>query len=356
MFRNKREKMFNFFKKNKYRMPGEWEKHSATWLAWPNDDDYFEDRIKNVENIYLEIVKHLHKDELVKLLVLNKEKEELVKKQLIEAEIDISKIIFYYADYFDVWMRDYGPMFVKDGSEKKWIKWQYDGYGGKFQELLPDNKVFSDLKDVIKHDMIVENTVLEGGAIDPNGSGTILTTEECLLENRNKGLSKDDYQIIFEKALGVKNIIWLKKGLLNDHTDGHIDEIARFVGPNKIICAYEDDVNNENYGRLNENYEILKNAIDQDGNKFEVIKLPMPHMHYDEGEKEHSGVQAPVSYTNFYIGNKTVLVSIFHDENDEKALDIIKSCFPERNAVGIDCRDLIYGGGAIHCITQQEPI
>ena len=346
-----------FLKKedNNLRMPAEWEKHSATWLAWPNDDDYFEDRIKNVENIYLEMVKHLHKDEVVKLLVLNKEKEELVKKQLIEAGIDISRVVFYHANYFDVWMRDYGPMFIKDGNLKKWIKWEYDGYGGKFKELLPDNKVFSDLKDTIKHEMFGENTVLEGGAIDSNGSGTILTTEECLLENRNKGLSKEDYKNIFEKKLGVKNIIWLKKGLLNDHTDGHIDEIARFIGPSKIICAYEDDVRNENYERLNENYEILKNALDQDGNKFEVIKLPMPHMHYDEGDKEHSGVQAPVSYTNFYIGNKIILVSIFGDENDQKALDIIKSCFPEREVVGIDCRDLIYGGGAIHCITQQEP-
>ena len=341
--------------KNQLRMPGEWEKHSATWLAWPNDDDYFEDKIVNIEKIYLEIVKNLHTDELVKILVINKEKEEIVKKQMIETGIDLSKIVFYYADYFDVWMRDYGPMFIKNESELTWVKWNYDGYGGKFPELLPDNKVFLDLQNSINLKMIITDIALEGGAIDSNGCGTILTTEECLLESRNKGKSKEDNNLFLKNLIGANNVIWLKKGLLNDHTDGHIDEIARFVSPSKILCAYEDNKENENYERLNENYEILINAKDQDGNKFEVIKLPMPHMHYEDGDKEHHGKQAPVSYTNFYIGNFTVLVSIFNDPNDNNAIETIKSCFPDRNIVGIGCRDLIYGGGAIHCITQQEP-
>ena len=340
--------------KNEFRMPGEWENHSATWLAWPNDDDYFED-IKNVEKIYLEIVKNLYKDEFVKLLVLNDVEENRVKDLMVEAGIDLLKIIFYRAEYFDVWMRDYGPMFIKNDKEFAWVKWNYDGYGGKFPELLPDNKVFFDLQNSINSKMISTDIALEGGAVDSNGLGTILTTEECLLENRNKGKSKEENEFFLENLIGAKNIIWLKKGLLNDHTDGHIDEIARFVSPTKILCAYEENKENQNYERLNENYEILKNAVDQDGNKFEVIKLPMPHMHYKEGDKEHHGKQAPVSYTNFYIGNKTVLVSIFNDENDEQAISIIKSCFPDRKIVGIDCRDLIYGGGALHCITQQEP-
>jgi len=342
--------------KNEFRMPAEWERHSATWLAWPNDDDYFEARIKNVEKIYLEIIKYLHKDEFIKLLVLNKEKEEEVKIMLQDFEIDLSKIIFYHAKYFDVWMRDYGPMFIKNNNELAWIKWNYDGYGGKFTELLPDNEVFFDLKNLINSKMINTDIALEGGAIDSNGLGSILTTEECLLENRNFGKSKEENNLFLENLIGARNIVWLKKGLLNDHTDGHIDEIARFVSPSKILCAYEENEENENYERLNENYKILENAFDQDGNIFEVIKLPMPHMHYEEGEKDHHGKQAPVSYTNFYIGNKTVLVSIFNDENDEKAMEIIRSCFPDRDVIGIDCRDLIYGGGAIHCITQQEPV
>jgi agmatine deiminase len=153
----------------------------------------------------------------------------------------------------------------------------------------------------------------------------------------------------------VSNIIWLNKGLLNDHTDGHIDEVARFVSSSKILCSYEEDTADENYERLDENFKILEKAVDQDRNQFEIIKIPLPHMYYEDTEK-HNGKKASVSYVNFYTGNKTVLVSLFDDENDEKAMSIIKSCFPERNVVGINCCDLIYGGGAIHCITQQEPI
>ncbi len=340
---------------NNFRIPGEWEEQEATWLAWPNDDDYFENKINNIKKIYLDIIKNLHHDEFIKLLVLGEIEEKKIQTQMLEIGIDLSKIIFYHAKYFDVWVRDYGPIFVKNKENKSWVKWIYDGYGGKFPELFTDNNVFLDLENSIKFNMIDTGIVLEGGAIDSNGEGTILTTEECLLENRNKGKTKEENNLFLSKFIGACNVIWLKKGLVNDHTDGHIDEIARFVSPTKILCAYEDDINNENYERLNENYEILMNALDQDGNKLEIVKLPMPHMNYDEGDKEHSGKQAPVSYCNFYIGNKTVLVSIFNDENDDKAIEIIKTCFPDRKVVGIDCRDLIYGGGAIHCITQQEP-
>ena len=197
---------------------------------------------------------------------------------------------------------------------------------------------------------------MEGGAIDVNGMGTLLTTEECLAQHRNKGKTKENIENIFKEMLGVKNTIWLNKGLYNDHTDGHIDEVARFVNPSKILCNYEENREDENYERLKENFEILENSLDQDGNRFKIIKLPMPHMYYINGNKEHSGKKAPVSYTNFYIGNKTVLMSLFNDENDEKAISIIKSCFPDKEVVSIDCTDLIYGGGAIHCITQQEPL
>ena len=194
--------------KNEFRMPGEWENHSATWLAWPNDDDYFED-IKNVEKIYLEIVKNLYKDEFVKLLVLNDVEENRVKDLMVEAGIDLLKIIFYHARYFDVWMRDYGPMFIKNEKDLAWVKWNYDGYGGKFPELLPDNKVFFDLQNSINSKMISTDIALEGGAIDSNGSGTILTTEECLLENRNKGKSKEENNLFLENLIGATNVCLL---------------------------------------------------------------------------------------------------------------------------------------------------
>jgi agmatine deiminase len=341
-------------KKNSFVLPAEWEKHSATWLTWPNDDDYFGNRIRNIEKIYLKIVSVLHKDELIKLVVLNQKMQDKVSNLLKKNGIDLSQIIFYKSEYVDVWIRDYGPTFIKDNNVKAWIKWHYDCYGGKFPELSKDNDIFLKLKEQIDFKMYDAKIALEGGAIETNGRGTILTTEECLLENRDKGKTKKETETILRETIGVSNIIWLKKGLINDHTDGHIDEIARFVSPSKILCAYEDDVSDENYERLSENYKILENSFDQNGNKFEVIKLPMPHMYYDDTEK-HNGKKAPISYANFYIGNKTVLVSLFNDKNDGKAKSIIESCFPDKKIVGIDCRDLIYGGGALHCVTQQEP-
>ena len=335
-------------------MPAEWEAHSATWMAWPNDDDYFEDRMKNIEKIYLKIISALHKGEMVKLLVLDEKVETKVKALMTSADIDLSKIVFYQTEYVDVWIRDYGPTFIKNKNEKAWVKWHYSGYN-KFPELLADNKVFLNFKNKINFKMFdASNISLEGGAIETNGMGTFLTTEECLIENRHLG-TKEEVNSILNKFLGATNVIWLNKGLMNDHTDGHVDDIVRFVTPSKILCAYEDDPKDENYERLLENFKILENALNQDGEKFEIIKLPMPHMYFADGNKNHSNTKAPVSYANFYIGNNVVLVPTFNDPNDEKALTIIKSCFPDREVIGIDCRDLIYGGGAIHCITLQAP-
>ena len=342
-------------KENTFIMPAEWEKHSATWLAWPNDDDYFGDLLNKIEETYLKIIFYLHKNELVKLIVLDQKMEDKVKKLLSSNDIDLSKIVFFKVRYVDVWMRDYGPTFVKDDNKLAWIKWHYDCYGGKFPELAEDNEVFLNLKEKINLKMHDAGIAMEGGAIETNGVGTILATEECLILNRNGGKTKKEKESVLTKTLGAPNIIWLNKGLVNDHTDGHIDEIARFVSPSKILCAFEEDIEDENYERLLENFKILENSVDQNGNKFEIIKLPMPHMFYKDGEKEFNGKKAPVSYANFYIGNKTVLVSLFNDKNDERAMSIIKACFLDRDVIGLDCRNLIYGGGAIHCITQQEP-
>lgn len=341
--------------KNNFIMPAEWEKHSATWLAWPNDDDYFGDRIKDIENIYLKIIFALHKDEAVKLVVLNQDMQDRVSNLLRESNTDLSKIIFFQADYIDVWIRDYGPTFIKNKMEKAWVKWNYNNYGGKFPELSKDNEVFLNLQNSIGLKMIRAGIDLEGGAIESNGQGVLITTKECLLLNRNFGKNKEDYELIFEKLFGIKKTIWLNKGLLNDHTDGHIDDIVKFIGPNRIIFAFEDNPEDENYERLVENYKILENTVDQNGNSFEIVKLPMPHMHYNDGEKIHQNGKAPVSYINFYIGNGVVLMPIFNDPNDDKAKSIIQSCFPDKKIISIDCQNLIYGGGTIHCITQQEP-
>lgn len=339
-------------KKLSVRMPAEWEPHNAVWLAWPYDEITFgslnqknneinTSRLAKVEKVFVKIIDELQAGEQVKLIVRDKN---------INPDIE-SRAEIIEADYADVWTRDYMPSFVKNENGKLVAtKWTYNAYGEKFSGLIKDNNVWEEINKKFKIPTFNPNIVMESGAIDVNGSGVLLTTEQCLLSpSRNPSLSKKDIENIFAKNLGISKVIWLKEGLVNDHTDGHVDEIARFVSSSKILCAYEDDSSEENFKILNDNYEFLKNSKDENGNSFEIIKLPMPHMIYN------NGVKAPASYANFFIGNKVVLASTYNDPNDEKALAIIQSCFPDRKVVGIDCSELIYGGGALHCITQQEP-
>lgn len=325
-------------------MPAEWEQHKATWLAWPYDKTSFPDRVEKVEKVFTSIIYHLHKTELIELLVLDKAMQNRVLTLLKQYHIDLNRIILHLIDYADVWMRDYGPIFLINNEHKlAWTKWQYNAYGEKFPDLLKDDNVAYQLQDYINLPNFQVDMVLEGGAIDVNGQGTLLTTEQCLLNpNRNPNLNKQQIEKNLQQYLGIKKIIWLKQGIKNDHTDGHIDQIARFVNHDTIAVAYEDDPNDPNFAILDKNYRILQNT------PFNLIKLPMPKMHYADGSR------APVSYTNFYVANELVLVPQFKDPQDKQALDIIQSLFPERKVIGINCIDLIYGGGAVHCITQQQ--
>lgn len=342
------------------KIPAEWEKHSAIWLAWPHDTISFGSlnekdevldagRLGRVEQVYVSIIKNIHKNETVKLLVLNEGMKTRVGDMLEAEGIDMNRIIFYVTLYADVWTRDYGPVFVKQGDKKAWIKWNYFAYGGKFPDLIKDDKIFLNLVDKVEGAMIRPNIFMEGGAVEVNGAGVLVTTEQCLLNsNRNPELSRVQIENILMKTVGVEKIIWLKDGLVNDHTDGHVDDLIKFVNKDTILVSYEEDETSPNFKNLNENYKILEEATDQNGQKFNLVKIPLPHMKYTNGEP------APASYANFYIGNDVVIVPTYNDINDEKALSIIQSYFPDRKVVSIDSRDLIYGGGAIHCITQQE--
>jgi agmatine deiminase len=336
-------------RENKATMPGEWEPHKRVRLAWPYDTTTFgslnekdeklnPNRIGKIEKLYIEILQALVGSENIKIFVQPGFSDPRIPKEAELVEID----------YADVWTRDYMPTFIiREDKKISAIKWVYTAYGEKFGALVKDNEVWSKLTGPIE---TVETGInMEGGAIESNGKGTILTTEECLLA-RNPSMTKGEIEEAFKKYLGAEKVLWLSRGLVNDHTDGHIDEIARFVGETKIVCAYEDDQSHPNYEILRKNYEDLCMFTDQNGQKFEVIKLPMPHMTYANGDK------APASYCNFYISNKVVLVSTFNDANDGKAIEILERLFPERKIVPIDCSELIYGGGAIHCITAQEPL
>ena len=332
-----------------YMMPAEWEPHEAIWLAWPYDEITFPDRVEKAEDTFVEMIKALEGSERVELLVLDEDMKERAQVKLADGGVGKDAVRFHLMDYADVWLRDTGPIFVRDGSCGKVItKWVFNSWGGKFPELLKDGEIPGKIARWKNLPLVKAEAVVEGGAIDVNGAGMCLTTEQCLLnENRNPGMMKADVEKFLGDYLGVRKTIWLGDGLLNDHTDGHIDELARFVSRDTIVCAFEEDEDDENYATLRANYEILSAATDLDGKPFNVIKLPMPHVRYDDGEK------APVSYTNFYIGNTVVLAPVFNDENDGRALEILAKCFPGRKLVPVDCSDIIYGGGAVQCMPQR---
>jgi len=334
-----------------FYMPAEWEKHDAVWLAWPYDPTTFPDRVERVEATYLQIVKEIHLSECVNLFVASQNAKDKVIKLFEKADIDLSRINFFVFDYADVWFRDYGPIFIKnDKHELAMVHWDFNSWGEKYDALLKDKQIPDFINQKMALKCFKPGIVLEGGSIDVNGKGTLLTTEQCLLNsNRNPHLNRKEIEQILSEYLGVTNFIWLKSGILGDDTDGHIDDLARFVNENTIVCGFEEDQNDVDYDVLKENYDILCQATDQDDEKIRVVKLPMPKVISAEDER------LPASYTNFYIGNTKVLVPVFDHEKDAMALSILQGLFPTRKVVGIKCNDLVLGFGTIHCISQQQP-
>ncbi len=333
-----------------YRMPAEWERHDAIWLSWPHDRESFPD-LEAVERSYVSLIAAIHRDEIVNLLVLDEAMQSRVQGLLDAVGVLTQRILFHITDYADVWFRDYGPTFVVNRStdRRALVNWTFNAWGGKYVELMQDDAIPLTINRELRLPVFTPGIVMEGGSIDVNGMGTVLTTEQCLLNrNRNLHLSRGEIEGYLRDYLGVAHVIWLKDGVAGDDTDGHIDDIARFVNPTTVLCAVEENENDENYAPLQENYEILKASTDQDGNPLTVIPLPMPG-------RVGGDRRLPASYTNFYIGNTVVLVPIFGHENDERALRIIREAFPDRSVIGIDCTAMVHGLGTIHCISQQQP-
>ncbi|MDR2699992.1 MAG: agmatine deiminase family protein [Nitrososphaerota archaeon] len=334
-----------------YRMPAEWEKHEAIWLSWPHDPLTFPDCVEKVEATYVKIIKEIHVSERVNLFIRDHCMKERIMRMLQEANVDFTKLTCFLFDYADVWFRDYGPTFVINNYQQKlaMVNWIFNCWGDKYDDLLKDKDIPQVINKVLQLPCFKPQIVMEGGSIDVNGKGTLLTTEQCLLNlNRNPSLSQGDIEKYLKNHLGVTHFIWLKNGICGDDTDGHVDDLARFVNPTTIVCAYEDDSSSQNFAALKGNYEILKEATDQDGNKIDIVKLPMPD---NVGEED----MLPASYTNFYIGNTKVLMPTFNHKNDDIALTVLQKLFPDRKVIGIDCTDLVNGYGTIHCISQQQP-
>lgn len=333
-----------------YYFPAEWEKHRAVLLSWPHDTKSFP-KLNKTEEAYVNIIRSLQGNEEVYLLVNSPQMRKKVIDYLNKSKISLFGIKLFVHDYDDVWFRDYGPTFIINKKEKKtaMVKWEFNAYGGKYKELLKDDTVPAFLNKFMNLPYFNSGIVMEGGAIETNGKGTLLTTKQCLLnKNRNNGMIIEEIEKKLKEFLNVSNIIWLEEGLKGDDTDGHIDNLARFVNENTILCTYEDDKKDINYAALKKNYEILCRAKDVNEMAFNVVKLPTPK--FSNGKERLSA-----SYANFYISNKSVLVPKFNLDSDKKALRIISRYFKDRKIIGIDCSDIIIGGGAIHCITQQIP-
>jgi len=337
-------------------MPAEWEPHRSTWLTWPKNHATWPGKLlKEVESIYLRMILELLSYERVDLLVDDQKTAGNVLEVFRKKRVTSRNLFFHNIKTVDAWIRDYGPIFVKNKRGKvAFTKWTFNAWGGKYNDIAGDNGAVDKIEILKPMKRFDPGIILEGGSIDMNGRGTCLTTEQCLLNpNRNKKLSRKEIESYFKKYLGVNHVIWLKEGIEGDDTDGHVDDITRFVGPRTILTATENDPLDENYTRLKENLEILKQASDEKDRRLDLVELPMPGKIVSRGGESR---RLPASYANFYIANRVVLVPVYGRRNDQLALKIIQGLFPSRKIVAIESTALLHGLGSIHCVTQQEPL
>jgi agmatine deiminase len=364
--------------KPRHRMPAEWEPHAATWLAWPHYRLDWPDKFEPIPWVYAEIIRYLSRHERVEVIVKDAAAERLARKTLQRANAFNDNVRFHRWPTDRVWTRDSGCAFtfpcgadtpirfggkvIRDtgvsdlAKSLSAMKWKFNAWA-KYPNWKHDEKIGSLMAEAagateIRPEFRNSRVVLEGGSIDLNGCGTILTTEECLLsrvQQRNPEMKKRDYERVFAEYLGATHTIWLGSGISGDDTHGHVDDIARFVSPDTVISCVDADPASENYEALRENIRRLRDATTEGGKPVATIDLPMPAPVYFDGRR------LPASYANFYIANGIVLVPVFNDPNDRVALDIFADIFPDHEVVGIYCGDLIWGFGAIHCMTQQQP-
>lgn len=338
-------------------MPAEWEPHEATWLAWPHEKTDWPGKFAPIPWVYGEVVRKLARVERVRILVAGAGAEREAGAVLGKIGADLAAVEFFRTPTNRSWTRDYGPIFVKNDEGKIGLTdWRFNGWA-KYKNWKRDDAVTSKLLRRSKLPAWQptyqgRRIVLEGGSIDVNGRGTLLTTEECQLsplQARNPGLERAALEKIFGDYLGAWHVLWLRRGIAGDDTHGHVDDIARFVDPKTVVAVAEENKSDVNYEPLQENLEMLRTMRVQDGRPLRVKVLPMPEPIYFDGQR------LPASYANFYIANKVVLVPTFNDPKDRIALDALAAVFPDREVIGITCLDLVLGLGTLHCMTQQQP-
>lgn len=339
-----------------YRMPAEWEPHAATWIAWPHQRTDWPDRFEPIPWVYVEIVRHLHKGERVRILALPPQ-EEQARGMLGRAGVDLGRVDFVPFATDRVWTRDSGPTFlVNTSGDRAVLDWHFNAWA-KYDNWQQDDRLPEQIAGHLglprwQPHRGNRRVILEGGSIDVNGQGLLLTTEECLLgeeQARNPDLTRADLEQVLGDYLGVQKVLWLARGIAGDDTHGHVDDVARFVGPRTVVAAVEEESGDANYEPLQENLERLRAMTDGEGRPLEVVTLPMPApLSFDDQ-------RLPASYLNFYVGNRCVLVPTFNDPRDRLALTTLARVFRSRDVIGIHAVDLIWGLGTLHCLTQQEP-
>jgi agmatine deiminase len=332
-------------------MPAEWEPHDATWLSWPRRDGIsFPDAYDAVMPAFRKMVDALRESESVRINVRDEDHEREVRSCL--KPIDLSHVQFFHIPTNEPWCRDHGPIFIRNDAEEKLaiIDWDYNAWGGKYPPYDLDEIVPTRIGKQLGLPVHYPGLVMEGGSIDPNGKGTLLTTSSCLLNpNRNVGKTQSEIERALADYLGITHFLWLGDGIEGDDTDGHVDDITRFVAHGTILTAIEEDPSDANYEPLRANLEKLKEMRAEDGTPLNILRLPMPP------RLEKEGLRLPASYANFYLANKVVLLPVFNAPADEEAFEALQFCFPDRRIVPIDCRELVWGLGAFHCLTQQQP-
>ncbi|HUI29930.1 MAG TPA: agmatine deiminase family protein [Candidatus Acidoferrales bacterium] len=340
-----------------YRLPAEWEKHEATWLGWPHNKSDWPGKFAPVPWVYAEIVKRISRGEKARVIVECKDHEKQALDVLRSANVDLTNVEIFTFKTNRGWTRDSGPLFVKNEDGIAQVNFKFNGWA-KYHDYKKDQKLSGFIsKKFGLTNFIPEydgaHVVLEGGAIDTNGLGTLVTTEECLLNEkvqaRNPGFTKTDYEEVFKNYLGIVNVLWLGKGIAGDDTHGHVDDLCRFVNANTLLLVREENTSDDNFGDLQENKERLQDFKLEDGSKPEIIFLPMPDPVIFKGQR------LPASYANFYISNAAVLVPTFDDPHDKEALGIIGELISDRPVIGIHALDLAWGLGTLHCLTHEHP-
>lgn len=336
-----------------YRFPAEFEKHEAMWLSWPHKEESWPGKINRIYPNYCRFIKEVSKSEIVRINVADETMRQFAIGHLEKAGVDLSRIEFYFHPTNDAWCRDHGPAFLVNPDvdiKKVIVDWGYNAWGNKYPPFDLDDVIPTLIGKEFDIPVFHPGIVMEGGSVEFNGKGSLLTSTACLLNpNRNPHLNQDQIEDYLRNYYGVEQILWVDEGIVGDDTDGHIDDTVRFVNEDTVLTVIEENKQDENHALLQHNLKQLKKLRLLNGKQLNIVELPMPD------EVVYEGQRLPASYANFYIANNAVIVPVFNCDKDDKALGIIQDCFPERQVVGIDSTDIIWGLGSFHCLSQQEP-